>query len=323
MKVPYDIKKYLSVGTNKEELFNLIRRAIAENNTRQVTVYFCLRDCFQIKQRDERPRPDLFSNHEEADTKLVAYAKLVNSGSAMVRSPSGDIDIVALFVYHFTDSNVNIFVDNGTGSQRKIFDINSCTLLPDHRDAMLGNHAVSGNDYLSSFFRKGKKTCWKKVLSNKKYIHCFSELGLEQKIGESTRETLESFICSLYGRPKIRHVNEARSSLFWSKYRENNKIIELCLLPPCRKNLDLHLERSNYIAYLYKNSDKLVMDIECPTLHGRGDNGSIKWVEENFPGDITEILLRAEKSVEEDELDHQSEDVDESDDADICLVDFS
>ena len=46
---------------------------------------------------------ELFSDHEEADTKLVALVQAadVASGEAvMVRSPSGDIDILALFLAH-------------------------------------------------------------------------------------------------------------------------------------------------------------------------------------------------------------------------------
>ena len=79
----------------------------------------------------------------------------------MVRSPSGDIHIVVLFVHHFVNSHLKEYIDNGTGPSRKIIDINSCSLPADHRSALIGLHAFSGNDYLSSFFRKGKKTCWK------------------------------------------------------------------------------------------------------------------------------------------------------------------
>ena len=45
----------------------------------------------------------------------------------MVRSPSGDIDILALFVAH-DFSGVRIFIDNGTGKSRKIIDVASSTL---------------------------------------------------------------------------------------------------------------------------------------------------------------------------------------------------
>ena len=39
-------------------------------------------------------------------------------------------------------------------------------------------HAFSGNDYDSSFFRKGKKVVWKAMLSEQRTWKCFvTELG--------------------------------------------------------------------------------------------------------------------------------------------------
>ena len=93
---------------------------------------------------------------------LVAYASLVNSGGVMVRSPSGDIDIVTLFLYHAMSFDADILTDNGTGSQRKILEISSCDLSDEQRSAIIDLHAFSGNYYLSSIFRKEKATCWKK-----------------------------------------------------------------------------------------------------------------------------------------------------------------
>lgn len=45
-------------------------------------------------------------------------------------------------------------------------------------------------------------------------------------------------------------------------------MVELCFLPPCYKNLYLHLKRSIYIACKFKYADLLEMDIEPPSLHG-------------------------------------------------------
>ena len=71
----------------------------------------------------------LGSNHEEADTKLIALVKAANvsvGDSVMIRSPSGDIDVLVLFLGHdFAD--IQILIDNGTGLSRKIIDITSST----------------------------------------------------------------------------------------------------------------------------------------------------------------------------------------------------
>ena len=136
MKVPYDIDCFLSVGKNKEHLFNLLKMVLIEV-TRDFTIYFCFRDCVEIKQNVKSMRPDLHCDHEEADAMLVAYASLVNSGGVMVGSPTRDIDIVTLFLYHAMSFDANIFTDNGTGSQRKVLKINSCGLSDEKRSAII------------------------------------------------------------------------------------------------------------------------------------------------------------------------------------------
>ena len=70
------------------------------------------------------------SDHEEADTKLVALVRSSTpqpGNTVMIRSPSGDIDIVALFLGH-EFPNVQILIDNGTGKDRKIIDVTSSEL---------------------------------------------------------------------------------------------------------------------------------------------------------------------------------------------------
>ena len=166
----------MSVGQNKEDLFNLIKRILIEV-IRDFTIYFCFHDCLEIKQNVESMRPDLHCDHEEADTVLVAYASLANSDGVMVRSPSGDIDIVTLFLYHAVSFDADIFIDNGTGSQRKVLEMNCCGLSDEQRNAIIGLHAFSGNDYSSSFFRKVKATCWKKMCNKADYAAAFLLLG--------------------------------------------------------------------------------------------------------------------------------------------------
>ena len=156
------------------------------------------------------------------------------------------------------------------------------------------------------------------MISNGDYIECFSDLESAYTLSERSKESIEKYVCSLYGKSKLKTVDETRSAIFW----ENNKIIELCLLPPCFRNFKFHLERSNYVAYIFKHADQLIMDLQSSLLHGWHD-GKFQWTDEYFPTDITDALLNAEKSSENDELDDLSGYVDENDDADVCLEDFN
>ena len=116
------------------------------------------------------------SDHEEADTKLVAMSlsNYVTAENLMIRSPSGDIDILALFVLH---QRFRTFIDNGTGKNRKILDISSTGLGELERSALIGLHAYSGNDYVSSFFKQGKQKMWNKVKQNDEYLELFKSFG--------------------------------------------------------------------------------------------------------------------------------------------------
>ena len=113
IKVPHDFAGFLRNGSNKEMLFDLIQQSIEEDraNLEDRTVYFSNKKiCTVIKEDQVTVLPNLSSDHEEDDTKLVALvcaADVPSEESIMVRSPSGDIDILTLFVAHdFRDTKV-------------------------------------------------------------------------------------------------------------------------------------------------------------------------------------------------------------------------
>ena len=162
MKVPADFAKFLKNGENKKMLFDLIQQSIEDSRhtLNDRVVYFSnVSRCRRISQHEARPCPELACNHEEADTKLLALVKAAihQAGKAvMVRSPSGDIDITALFIAH-DFMGVRVFLDSGVGKSRKIVDLTSSTLSSIKRRAVVGLHAFSGNDYVSAFFQKREK----------------------------------------------------------------------------------------------------------------------------------------------------------------------
>ena len=181
MKIPHDLIKFLSVGENKERLFNLILEGLTDEKDKlgSRVVYFSnIESCAKITSTNVNIVESLRCTHEEADTKLVALVKnadVPDDQMVMVRSPSGDIDILYLFLSQ--NFNFNIYIDNGTGANRKMLDLYSTSLSAVQRKAVLGVHALTGNDYVSSFFRKGKKACWKMALKYNDFIDLFAGLG--------------------------------------------------------------------------------------------------------------------------------------------------
>ena len=84
-------------------------------------------------------------------------------------------------------------LDSGTGKNRKILDLAACELSANQRKALLGFHAFSGNDYISSFFRKGKEACWKLLQGTEAFVTIFAELGTSSNPTSDVIEGIEKF----------------------------------------------------------------------------------------------------------------------------------
>ena len=95
------------------------------------------------------------------------------------------------------------------------------------------------------------------------------------------------------------------------------------MLPPCFRNLEWHIKRSNYVAYLFRYADRLQLHLDSPSLHG-WDGTSVRWMDEYFPNDIHSVLIAANEEEDEhdDDDDLYVDDMDE-DDADVELEEFS
>ena len=79
-------------------------------------------------------------------------------------SPSGDVDINILCLEMFPLRLKECgWTMGGTGDHRHIFKLNSIDMDDEKKLDLLGFHATPGNDYVSSFFRRGKEKTWRIV----------------------------------------------------------------------------------------------------------------------------------------------------------------
>ena len=120
---------------------------------------------------------------------------------------------MVLFSGHDFDE-VRVLVDNGTGKSR----ISSSTLPKVQRQARVGTHAFSGNDYDSSFFRKGKIAFWKAMLKRAEFIDLFARFGMDGELSDTTSMNLKKFVCFLYGDQRTKAIDQQQ--VFLSKYSE-------------------------------------------------------------------------------------------------------
>ncbi|KAG1693768.1 Peripheral-type benzodiazepine receptor-associated protein 1 [Nymphon striatum] len=212
--------------------------------------------------------PDYICSHVEADTTLVYHLSIASEASpgqnVVVRAT--DTDIMVILLYHARQLNANVWMDLGHSADntRKYAHINTLAnhIGPVLCKALPGYHALTGCDYTSSFFRKGKVNPLKKA--EKSSLHLEGLSRLEENITFVDDDDLvERYVCSLYGHGTLSSVNAARLKMFLQKYKPTNhdspleqiKGIDAGMLPPCKDVLVQKLARCNYVAYLWKHAN--------------------------------------------------------------------
>ena len=144
---------------------------------------------------------ELSSNQEEADTKVIlhsVHAISTTEGSIVLRSSSCDIDIIIIAI-SLIDASKRVLVDYGKGKIRKGVWLNAIDLDDNIRASLIGFHAFTGNDYISSFFKLGKQGCFKVMKQCEEFINALRLLGEDWELKAELIVAMESFVCHLYG----------------------------------------------------------------------------------------------------------------------------
>lgn len=259
-------------------------------------------ECVSLRRSDNDvmtivPFPELLSNHDEGDTKVIlhAYRILIEDADAVVtiRSPSGDTDILVLMIgilYSFRD---RVILDDYHGTKgRKSYRLGDIELDDEIIESLIGFHAFTGNDFVSSFFKKGKLSCFKVMENDSHFRSAFTQLGSSWDLSDDTYDVLQSFVIKLYGTKK-KTVDEARYAIFKKKYDNEEKTVDMSVLPPCESVLRLHCERANYLAAIWRRANISQPLFPDAVHYGWNTDKSILWVNEIFPEEIETILLDA------------------------------
>ena len=113
---------------------------------------------------------------------------------------------------------------------------------------------------------------------------------------------LESFVCALYGKPKMTNVDDVRYSMFQQFYApkrhgdplEKIKGINPSSMPPCHAVLINKIKRVNYVATIWKNAALPEPCVVQPEGNGWvRENGlyQIKWFDGDMvPQSICQVL---------------------------------
>ena len=157
------------IDTHKAKVFNILR-------TNKIMISLDNK-CIWISRLSISTEESLTSNQEEADTKVVLHRQQIlksNETSVItLRLPSGDTDIVVLTVALLYEFQNRVLIDVGSGDNEKVMQLSNIDNEKYLVYALIGFHAFTGNDYISSFFRKGKEKYWKLLEKRNKFQHPF------------------------------------------------------------------------------------------------------------------------------------------------------
>ena len=73
----------------------------------------------------------------------------------------------------------------------------------------------------------------------------FGSMGFDEKASEETFSTVEHYVCTIYGKSKLKSVNGSRLDIFLKKYKSKSKDegincvrkLDGSSLPPCSRVL--------------------------------------------------------------------------------------
>ena len=182
----------MKCSENKTCLINLICEVTSMDYKRALKmlkckeIYLSKEDvCFLFNENGFHSATHLKSNQGQAESKVILHfldPLKEPEATLVLRSSSGDTDIVVLAVPLISSSQDQVFIEFENGKNLKAIKLNNKNMATDLKQALEGFHAFTGNDYVSSFFTKGKIASLEKMVKDEKYIQGFLEFGMSWKI---------------------------------------------------------------------------------------------------------------------------------------------
>ncbi|KAK3910018.1 Homeobox protein SMOX-5 [Frankliniella fusca] len=189
----------------------------------------------------------------------------------MIRTVDTDVVVIALSSIHRLPLINELWIHLKAGKKHTFLPVYemAATLGPAKSLAMIGLHAFTGNDNVSSFYKIGKSTALISLERITGSVDAFIAL-CNGKV-EEARVSLVNFVIDLYSRTKTyQTLTECRKELFSAFDRP----IEC--IPPTEDSLMLHMRRAAYIAVTWFQSLQAWQDLPSPSDFGwkRTPNGS-------------------------------------------------
>ena len=229
--------------------------------------------------------------HEEADTLLAFHAYRIG-GRIMVRSSDTDVLIILLgFTVRMPETST-IMMDFGSANNRRLINVTDISRELEKKqiglnEALIGFHALTGCDFNSAFYRKGKSTPFSYLEKDEDHVSALRSLCSDV----IDTPAITAYVCRVYGFKALSNINVARYQSFIKMTHGKHKDVKVkkincSSLPPCEKTLAQHLSRANYIAIVWRlaHTPEPTKNVH-PLNYGWTDNGDGHYVPQWFVGE--------------------------------------
>ena len=251
--------------------------------------------CLKLTQDNYEAVTVLQSNQEEADTRIMLHAKHAADQYPTIICITDDTDVFIIGLALCDQISSKIIIQRGTKANVRQIDITklACVLGKETCNSLIGLHAWTGCDTISSLSGQGKLKALKIILHNDKFRNVFSSLGSQWEVSTENLSAIQEFTCQLYKRnTKVKEVNELRYQMFLCKKGD----VESSQLPPCEDALKQHTIRANYQAAIWRRSLENYPCVPSPTNgHGWVNNEegdlNIQWITTSPAPDAVLCLL--------------------------------
>ena len=159
-----------------------------------------------------------FSSHKEADNRMFFYLNHALPGNTVVmRTDDTNSLVIALGYKHFFNT-LEIWLEAGVQGKNNLRFINVNSIYSELGEtlckALPAYHALTGCDYISLFFKKGKVRPLKLLQKDTDAQIVLSKLSILEEIDENTISTIEGYVCKIYASKNICKVNDLFLKIF-------------------------------------------------------------------------------------------------------------
>ena len=226
-------KRFLSSSANKTSLIKFFAEQWKQPEYRRMLTdkmlfVTCDTMCFKLTEDNCEQVPQLFSNQEEADTRLLLHAVHATSmGTKAIIIGSEDTDVMVLCLALQKQILCSMFQKRGTQNRARYVSINNLanSLGDGVCNSLIGLYAFTGCDAVSSFSGQGNVTALKLLLKEDPFQETFCEMGKTWIVNAEQLKAFEKFTCSMNAANiNTTDVNKLRLNFFAQKKAVLNQV---------------------------------------------------------------------------------------------------